>query len=113
MKVQGKFKMQAHSTNGVVMDIAAFKVSYSTVSDSDATTLQAEKARSASIGAIDNSSRKVQNVSAHSRLRTHKAADSEFSGAMDESSGSSRCKHTEAALLSWMLQPSKFATPLE
>ena len=36
------------------------------------------------IGAMDNSSRKVQNVSAHSRLRTHKAADSEFSGAMED-----------------------------
>ena len=29
MKVQGKFKMQAHITSGVVMDIAAFKVSHS------------------------------------------------------------------------------------
>ena len=39
------------------------------------------------IGAMDNSSRKVQNVSAHSRLRTHKAADSEFSGAMEDMPG--------------------------
>jgi hypothetical protein len=51
MKVQGKFKMQAHITSGVVMDIAAFKVSHCVGSDIDATTLQAEKARSASIGA--------------------------------------------------------------
>jgi hypothetical protein len=29
MKVQGKFKMQAHIISGVVMDIAAFKVSHS------------------------------------------------------------------------------------
>ena len=47
MKVQGKFKMQGHSRSGVVMDIAAFKVSHSVVIDRDATTLQAEKARSA------------------------------------------------------------------
>ena len=47
MQVQGKFKMQAHITSGVVMDVAAFKVSYSV--DSDATTLQAARARSSSI----------------------------------------------------------------
>jgi hypothetical protein len=44
--------MQGHSRSGVVMDIAAFKVSHSVVIDRDATTLQAEKARSASIGAM-------------------------------------------------------------
>jgi len=37
MKVQGKFKMQAHPSSGVVMDIAAFKVSHSV--DTDATAL--------------------------------------------------------------------------
>jgi hypothetical protein len=42
MKVQGKFKMQAHITSAVVMDIAAFKVSHCVGSDIDATTLQAE-----------------------------------------------------------------------
>ena len=84
MKVQGRFKMQAHKNSGVVMDIAAFKVSHSAVSDIDATTLQAEKARSASLGAMDNSSRTVQNVSAHSvTLRTNKARSSQFSGAME------------------------------
>ena len=51
MKVQGKFKMQAHISNGVVMDIAAVKVSHCVGSDRDATTLQAKKARSAFIGA--------------------------------------------------------------
>ena len=77
MKVEGKFKMQAHSTNGVVMDIAAFKVSYSTVSDSDATTLQAEKARSASIGAMDEKSEKVQNANTHTlRHQDHEHAHS-------------------------------------
>jgi translation elongation factor EF-Ts len=47
MKVEGKFKMQAHIISGVVMDIAAIKVSHCVGSDIDATTLQAEKARSA------------------------------------------------------------------
>ena len=46
MKVQGEFKMQAHSISGVVMDIAAFKVSHSVGSDKDATTvLRAEKSK--------------------------------------------------------------------
>jgi hypothetical protein len=44
MKVQGKFKMQAHIiTSGVVMDIAAFKVSHSV--DTGATALRAARAR--------------------------------------------------------------------
>jgi hypothetical protein len=48
MKVQGRFKMQAHIISGVVMDIAAFKVSHSV--DKDATTaLRATRARSSSI----------------------------------------------------------------
>jgi hypothetical protein len=62
MTVQRQFKMQAHSRSGVVMDVAAFKVSYS--GDIDAAALRAARARSKSIGA------------------------------MDESSGSSKCKHT-------------------
>jgi hypothetical protein len=49
MKVQGKFKMQAHITSGVVMDIAAFKVSHCVGSDIHATALRAERARSSSI----------------------------------------------------------------
>jgi len=47
MKVQGKFKMQAHPTSSVVMDIAAFKNSHSV--DTDATALRAARARSSSI----------------------------------------------------------------
>ena len=47
MKVQGKFKMQAHRSSGVVVDIAAFKVSHS--GDKDATALRAARARSSSI----------------------------------------------------------------
>jgi len=49
MKVQGKFKMQAH-ISGVVMDIAAFKVSHSVGCDIDATALPVARARSVSIG---------------------------------------------------------------
>ena len=49
MKVQGKFKMQAHIKSGVVMDIAAFKVCHSVGTNKDATTLRAERARSSSI----------------------------------------------------------------
>jgi hypothetical protein len=40
MKVQGKFKMQAHIISSVVVDIAAFKVSHSVRCDIDATTLR-------------------------------------------------------------------------
>ena len=36
-------KMQAHISNGVIMDIAAFKVSHSVVVEIDATALQAKK----------------------------------------------------------------------
>jgi hypothetical protein len=49
MKVQGKFKLQAHPLSGVVMDVAAFKVSHSV--DIDAAALRAARARSKSIGA--------------------------------------------------------------
>ena len=51
--------MQAHIISGVVMDIAAFKISHAAGSDIDATTLQAEKARSASTGAMEESSGRV------------------------------------------------------
>ena len=51
MKVQGKFKMQAHPRSGVVMDIAAFKVSHSIEIDINATALPVARARSVSIGA--------------------------------------------------------------
>jgi hypothetical protein len=60
--------MQAHRRSGVVMDIAAFKVSHCVGSDIDATTLQAEKARSACIGAMDEMSRKVQKASTQMQL---------------------------------------------
>ena len=49
MKVQGKFKEQAHINSGVVMDVAAFEVSHSVGIDIDATTLRAARARSSSI----------------------------------------------------------------
>jgi hypothetical protein len=49
MKVQGT--LQAHIISGVVMDIAAFKVSHSV--DTDATALRAARVRSKSIGAME------------------------------------------------------------
>ena len=55
MEVQGKFKLQAHNRSGVVMDVAAFKVSHSSESDMDATALRAARAGSSSIGAMEAS----------------------------------------------------------
>ena len=64
MKVQGKFKMQAHIiSSGVVMDVAAFKVSHSV--DIDATALRAVRVRLSSIGALDDSSKNVRKASRH------------------------------------------------
>ena len=63
MKVQGKFKMQAHMKSGVVIDVAAFKVSHSV--DIDAAALRAARARSNFIGAMEEMSGKVQNASTH------------------------------------------------
>ena len=68
--------MQTYLISGVVMDIAAFKVSYSIGCDIDTTALRAARARSASIGA-----------NSYSILRTREAALRQFSGAMDECSG--------------------------
>ena len=42
--------MQTHHSRGVVVDIAAFKVSHSVGIDIDATALRATRARSKSIG---------------------------------------------------------------
>ena len=75
--------MQAHITSSVVVDIAAFKVCHSV--DMDAAALRAVRARSKSIGAMDNSSRKVQNANAHSvDLRTHTKHSLSIQRAMDE-----------------------------
>ena len=60
MNVQGKIKMQAHPSSGVVMDIAAFKVSHSVGIDMDATALQAARARSSSIGIYEKGGEGVQ-----------------------------------------------------
>jgi 23S rRNA G2445 N2-methylase RlmL len=77
MKVQGKFKVQAHITNKVVMDVAAFKVSHCAGSDIDATALRAARARSASIGAMDEISQEVQNANTHIlRRQNHEDAHS-------------------------------------
>ena len=73
----GKSAGQAHRSSSVVMDIAAFKVSHCANTDVDATTLQAEKARSASIGAMDEKSEKVQNANTHTlRHQDHEHAHS-------------------------------------
>ena len=76
MKVQGKFKMQAHIMSSVVMDVAAFKVSHSIGIDIDTTALRAARARSSSIhsqapsiGAMDESAGKDQDVNTHSKSR--------------------------------------------
>ena len=53
--------MQAHITSGVVMDTTAFKVSHSSGSDKDATALPAARARSVSIGALEETSKNVRN----------------------------------------------------
>ena len=69
---RGKFKMQAHRISGVVMDIAAFKVGHSVGCDIDATgatALQAARARSSSIGAMEEMSRQGQKASVHESLR--------------------------------------------
>ena len=61
--------MQAHIISVVVMDVAAFKVSHCVGRESgrdiDATALRAARARSSSIGALDESSGKVQAASTH------------------------------------------------
>jgi hypothetical protein len=50
MKVQGKIKMRTHiMSRGVVVDVAAFKVSHSVGCDIDATALSTTRARSSSI----------------------------------------------------------------
>ena len=67
--------MQAHIRSGVVMDVAAFKVSHSV--DIDAAALGAARARSKSIGAMDEMSQKVQNASTHIlRRQIHEHAHS-------------------------------------
>jgi hypothetical protein len=67
----GQFKVssrgQAHPISGVVMDVAAFKVSHSMDVvmdvDIDAAALRAARARSKSIGAMDESSGQGQKAS--------------------------------------------------
>jgi hypothetical protein len=73
MKVHGEFKMQAHLIISVVVDIAAFKVCHSVGIDKDATALRAATARSSStsIGALDESSGKVQDASAQNQRCCH------------------------------------------
>ena len=72
MKVQGRFKMdegskmQAHISSGIVMDIAAFKVSHGVGPDCDTTTLQAKGgARNIPSGRWMKVQGKVQDASTH------------------------------------------------
>jgi hypothetical protein len=75
MQVQVKFKMQGHIKSGVVMDVAAFKVSHSV--DKDAAALRASRARSKSIGTMDEMSQKVRNANTHLlRRQNHEDAHS-------------------------------------
>jgi hypothetical protein len=71
MKAHGKFNMQAHRTgSGVVMDIAAFKVSHCVgidATDVHATTLRAGRARSKLHRAMDASSGENQHASTPNR----------------------------------------------
>ena len=86
--------MQKHPFSGVVMDIAAFKVSHSVGIDIDATALRAARVRSKSIGAMEEISGKVQNASTHRLGRinhehvhsSRSVQGSQFKGAMDEMS---------------------------
>ena len=55
-----RFKVRAHINNCVGLDIAVFKVSHPVGIDKDATALRAARARSSSIGAMDESSGKVR-----------------------------------------------------
>ena len=57
--------MQAHSISGVVIDIAAFKVSHCIGKDIDATALRAVRARSSSRGAMEEMSRQGKTASTH------------------------------------------------
>jgi len=62
-------------------------------------------------GAMDEMSRKVQNASPHIlRRQSHEHAHSSRS-VQGPVQGGNDCKHTSSAVLSWMLQPSKLATP--
>ena len=62
--------MQAHNSSGVVMDIAAFKVSHPIGGDKDATALQAKKVERITFhGAMEEMSRQGQKASTPNSLR--------------------------------------------
>jgi hypothetical protein len=71
MKVQGEFNMQAHSNSGVVVDVAAFKVSHSDGCDIDATTLRDARVRSSFIGAMEETSGQKVQKGKHSAPKMH------------------------------------------
>ena len=59
--------MQTHPISGVLMDIAAFKVSLCVVLDRNTTALRAARARSSNIGALVERCRQGQKVTTHPR----------------------------------------------
>ena len=87
MQVRVKFKMQADIISGVVMDIAAFKISHSVGIDKDATALRAARARSSSIGAMERYTW-VRFAGKLTPCHTHSHGNGQHtSGAMEEMSG--------------------------
>jgi len=85
MQVQGNFKMQAHITSGVVMDIAAFKGSHSVGNDRDAAALRAARARPKSIGAMDEEGSKMRTLTyCDAKITSMRTAAGQFKGAMIE-----------------------------
>jgi hypothetical protein len=107
VNVQGKFKMQAHIKSGVGMDIAAFKVSHSAGIDYDATALRAARARSSSIHRGNGTLHAWVRFSAKLTLLCHDTPPTVSIQLGRWMKVHGKFKHT----LSWMLQPSKFATP--
>ena len=85
--------MQAHLSSGVVMDIAAFKVSHSSDADKDATALQDARGRSSSTGAMDEMSQGFKRQARLSCLiRVHSGVGERRHALMDEESTTLQAK---------------------
>ena len=81
--------MQAHISNGVVMDIAAFKVSHGAGPDLDATALPAEKTSARNVPSGRWNVTRVGSIrrKTHEALPRHTANSEHTIGAMEEMSG--------------------------
>ena len=90
--------MQAHVRSRVVMDIAAFKISHSVGIDKDATALRAVRARSSSIGAMDEMFRQGHRRRAHipCTVRIHVGVNQRCCAAMDVESSTLQAKRPSA-----------------